>query len=75
MNEKLTDLERKVAEKAFDLQQFILLSGMNMSSSTVGALRLAARMIELGRQPEQPSEEEVRLEISFATADSQRHKS
>jgi len=68
------DLEAKVAGKTALLQQIILVTGMNMSSSTVAALRLTARLIEMGRGPK-PTGDEVKAELSFAVVDSQRHKS
>lgn len=74
MPQAMTELERKVAAKAAFLEQTIIITGLNMSSSTVAALRFVARMIEMHRETEEIPAEAVLVELQFAVADSQRHK-
>lgn len=75
MGAEMTELEFKVAAKAALLQQAIHVLGLNMSSSTVAALRFVARMIEMNREQQGAMQAEaVRAELQFAVADSQRFK-
>lgn len=73
-NQERTELRIKVAQKTAFLQQTILIGGLNMSSSTVAALRFTARLIELGREQQPPTPAVLKTELEFAIADSQRHK-